>query len=114
MRVIRQFVTMRILAEAFVSARLSTINIRDALGAEYGDGEYVDPEGPLNILGGHACISNDMIAKQRMFAAPMRHDYSRRSSASAGNAHEDDVRELPADSEAMAYLSEYYRALRSM
>ncbi|KAI4293281.1 hypothetical protein PAPHI01_2555 [Pancytospora philotis] len=100
--------------------RLRTAGIKDALLKEYGDGEYVDPEGPLNIMRGHFCVNNDMIAKQRMFAAPMRLGYIYADDASKGsstytrNPCRDDVRKLPADSEAMVYLLERYKTLQSM
>ncbi|KAI4293141.1 hypothetical protein PAPHI01_2415 [Pancytospora philotis] len=116
----RRFLGMIVLAEAFVRARPSAQNILNALKRRYGAGVYVDPEGPLNIMRGHACVNNDMVAKQRKYAAPMRLAYSRAIDAGKGdptytrNAREDEVRELPADSEAMVYLSEHYRILKSM
>ncbi|KAI4292321.1 hypothetical protein PAPHI01_1595 [Pancytospora philotis] len=117
---VRQFLRIFVLTDVFVGARLSTTDIADALEGEYGVGEYVDPEGPLNIMRGHPCVSNGMIAKQRKYAAPMRLAYSRTGNGSRGdcaytrNAHEDEVRELPGDSEAVVYLSAHYRILKSM
>ncbi|KAI4291406.1 hypothetical protein PAPHI01_0680 [Pancytospora philotis] len=117
---VRQASKILIFTEVFVSARLSTFTIMDALTTWYGDCEYVDPEGPLNIMRGQPCVNNDMIAKLRKFGAPMRLGYSCTDDASEGrclytrNACEDVVRELPADGEAVVYLSEYYAALKSM
>ncbi|KAI4291883.1 hypothetical protein PAPHI01_1157 [Pancytospora philotis] len=116
----RQFLKMLVLTGVFVSARLSTTEIASALQEEYGVGEYVDPEGPLNIMRGHTCVNNGMIAKQRKYAAPMRPGYDRIGYARIGpwvyrrNVYKDEVRKLPADSEAMVYLSEHYRILKSM
>ncbi|KAI4293140.1 hypothetical protein PAPHI01_2414 [Pancytospora philotis] len=116
----RQFSKLFILTEAFVSAKLSITSIKEALEKEYGSGEYVDPEGPLNIMRGHSSVNDGMIAKQRKFAAPMRLGYSCTGDASEAdctytrNTREDGVRTLPADSEAMVYLSEHYRILKSM
>ncbi|KAI4291699.1 hypothetical protein PAPHI01_0973 [Pancytospora philotis] len=109
-----------VLTVVTVRARLTVRNIASALEEEYGNGEYVNPEGPLNIMRGHSCVNNGMIAKQRMYAAPMRLSYSCTGGASGGdcayarNACEDSVRELTADSDAMAYLSEHYAVLKSM
>ncbi|KAI4290847.1 hypothetical protein PAPHI01_0121 [Pancytospora philotis] len=120
MRVQQLLKTMLVLTEAFVSARLSTSAIINACQMNYGNGEFVNLEGPLNILRGHPCVNNGMIAKQRKFAAPMRLAYdlageaSRRDGACTRNASEDEVRELPASSDAMAYLSAHYRILKSM
>ncbi|KAI4292850.1 hypothetical protein PAPHI01_2124 [Pancytospora philotis] len=116
----RPFLHMFMLTEVLVNARLSTTEIASALEEEYGAGEYVDPEGPLNIMRGHPCVNNGMIAKQRKYAALMRLAYScagngdKADCTFARNAHEDEVREFPADSEAMVYLSEHYRILKSM
>ncbi|KAI4292086.1 hypothetical protein PAPHI01_1360 [Pancytospora philotis] len=117
---VRQLLKLFALQGVFVSAHLSTTDIIGALEEEYGAGEYVDPEGPLNIMRGHPCVSNGMIAKQRKYAAPMRLAYSCTGDGSRGdraytrNAHEDEVRELPGDSEAVVYLSAHYRILKSM
>ncbi|KAI4292009.1 hypothetical protein PAPHI01_1283 [Pancytospora philotis] len=116
---VQKFLRIFVLTGLFVSARLRTRNITDLLKRRYGD-EYIDPEGPLNIMRGHPYVNNGMIAKQRKFAAPMRLGYSCTGDASKGdcsyarNAHEDRVRELPGDSEAMVYLSEHYRILKTM
>ncbi|KAI4291884.1 hypothetical protein PAPHI01_1158 [Pancytospora philotis] len=115
-----QFVAMQILTAAFVSARLDMSQIATALETRYGDDEYVDPEGPLNIMRGHYFINNDMIAKQRKYAAPMRLAYSCAGNANKEdctyirNAHEDDVRKLPVDNDGLAYLYEHYNMLKSM
>ncbi|KAI4291398.1 hypothetical protein PAPHI01_0672 [Pancytospora philotis] len=116
----RQLLTVSMLTEVFVGARLSTFTIADALEEAYGRGEYVAPEGPLNIMRGHSCVNNGMIAKQRKYAAPMRLGYSFTGDAGTGdctytrNVLEDDVRELPVSRDAMAYLSEHYKILKSM
>ncbi|KAI4291651.1 hypothetical protein PAPHI01_0925 [Pancytospora philotis] len=116
----RRCLTVFMLAGVFVSARISTSEIISALEEEYGAGEYVNPEGPLNIMRGHPCVNNGMIAKQRKYAAPMRLAYSCTGDGSRGNrtytrnADEDEVRGLSADNEAMVYLSEHYRILKSM
>ncbi|KAI4293071.1 hypothetical protein PAPHI01_2345 [Pancytospora philotis] len=106
--------------QVFVSARVRTTDIAYALDKAYGAGEYVDPEGPLNIMRGHPCVNNGMVAKQRKYAAPMRLAYSCAGDADKGdctftrNAHEDEVRELSGDSEAVVYLSEYYKIMKTM
>ncbi|KAI4291188.1 hypothetical protein PAPHI01_0462 [Pancytospora philotis] len=108
------------LAGMFVSAGLSTDAIADALRLRYVDGEYVDPEGPLNIMRGHSCVNNGMIAKQRKYAAPVRLEYSSANDARGRacvytrRARDDDVREFSADSEAMLYLTEHYKMLQLM
>ncbi|KAI4292085.1 hypothetical protein PAPHI01_1359 [Pancytospora philotis] len=115
-----QLVAMHILTTAFVSARLDMSQIATALETQLGAGEYVDPEGPLNIMRGHYFINNDMIAKQRKYAAPMRLAYSCAGDADKGdctyirNAREDDVRKLPVDNDGLAYLYEHYNTLKSM
>ncbi|KAI4291187.1 hypothetical protein PAPHI01_0461 [Pancytospora philotis] len=115
-----QFVTVHIITAVFVSARLDIFQIANALGTQYGAGAYVDPAGPLNIVRGHYFINNDMIAKQRKYAAPMRLAYSSAGDANDGdctcirNAREDDVRKLPVDSEALGYLYDHYKTLKSM
>ncbi|KAI4291041.1 hypothetical protein PAPHI01_0315 [Pancytospora philotis] len=112
---VRQFVRALMLTEVFVGARLSAIHIADVLEKAYGHGEYVDPEGPLNIMRGHPCVNNGMITKQYRFSAPMRPGYSSTGDcAYARNAHEDGVRKFPSDSEAMAYIAEHYTVLKSM
>ncbi|KAI4290874.1 hypothetical protein PAPHI01_0148 [Pancytospora philotis] len=116
----RRFLELLVLTEVFVSAQLSMHSIREALEREYGNGDYVDPEGPLNIMRGHACVNNGMIAKQRKYASPMRLSYSctgdgdEENFTYTRNAHEDEVRRLPADGKAMEYLCEHYRILKSM
>ncbi|KAI4292576.1 hypothetical protein PAPHI01_1850 [Pancytospora philotis] len=115
-----QFVTMHILTAAFVSARLSISQIKTALGTRYGAGQFVVPEGPLNIMRGHYFINNDMIAKQRKYAAPMRLGYSRSGDANkedctyTRDVRKDDVRKLPVDNDGLAYLYEHYKMLKSM
>ncbi|KAI4291189.1 hypothetical protein PAPHI01_0463 [Pancytospora philotis] len=114
------YLRLLIFTGLFVSAHLSTTGIKDALEREYGDGDYVDPEGPLNIMRGHSCVNNGMIAKQRKYAAPMRLGYGRTGDASISgcaysrNAHKDEIRKLPVNRDAMAYLSEYYEVLKSL
>ncbi|KAI4291402.1 hypothetical protein PAPHI01_0676, partial [Pancytospora philotis] len=120
MRARQSFSKMLVLAGYFVSAHLGVSDIASALEEAYGAGVYVNPEGPLNIMRGHCCVNNGMIAKQRKYAAPMRLGYSCAGDAGkdgcsyARNARGDEVRELPADSGAMTYLSEHYGVLKSM
>ncbi|KAI4291190.1 hypothetical protein PAPHI01_0464 [Pancytospora philotis] len=116
----RPFSNMLMLTGVFVSAGLNVSGIMRILKFRYADGDHVDPEGPLNIMRGHSCINNGMIAKQRKYAAPMRLGYSRTGDARKGNcaytrnAAEDEIWGASADSEAMGYLSEHYRVLKSM
>ncbi|KAI4293074.1 hypothetical protein PAPHI01_2348 [Pancytospora philotis] len=116
----REFVKLLAFAVAFVGARISTADIISLMGRHYGKDDYVDPEGPLNILRGHPHVNNGMIAKQRRFAVPMRLGYSYAGDAQAGdfrltrNADDDEVRWLPNGSEAMVYLSEHYEILKAM
>ncbi|KAI4291400.1 hypothetical protein PAPHI01_0674 [Pancytospora philotis] len=111
---------MHTLTTAFVSARLSISQIKTAVGTRYGAGQFVIPEGPLNIMRGHYFINNDMIAKQRKYAAPMRLGYSRSSDANDGDCtytrdvRKDDVRKLTVDNDGLAYLYEHYKMLKSM
>ncbi|KAI4293311.1 hypothetical protein PAPHI01_2585 [Pancytospora philotis] len=116
----RRFLKMFVFTAAFVSARIHAFNIAEVLRKDYGDGEYVAPEGPLNIMRGHPCINNGMIAKQRKYAAPMRLSYGRMGRPNevgctyTRKAQGDEVRGPPAGSEALVYLSEHYKTLKSM
>ncbi|KAI4291404.1 hypothetical protein PAPHI01_0678, partial [Pancytospora philotis] len=67
-------------AGSFVCARISlrdAINIVESERATTGDDKlFVSPEGPLNILRGHAEVNNNAIAKKRMFSPPIHTNYS--------------------------------------
>ncbi|KAI4293084.1 hypothetical protein PAPHI01_2358 [Pancytospora philotis] len=67
------------LAGSFVRARIS---LRDAIGVVESEREttgndkvFINPEGPLNIMLGHAEVNNDAIAKKRMFSPPICTSY---------------------------------------
>ncbi|KAI4293310.1 hypothetical protein PAPHI01_2584, partial [Pancytospora philotis] len=76
----RLLTTALSLAGSFVFTRISlrdAINIVESERATTGDDKlFVSPEGPLNILRGHAEVNNNAIAKKRMFSPPIHASYS--------------------------------------
>ncbi|KAI4292153.1 hypothetical protein PAPHI01_1427, partial [Pancytospora philotis] len=87
----------------------------------------VHPEGPLNILLGHAAVNNDAIAKKRMFSPPIQTAYMLEDVSDDGSYRafdecdreyrysrepEDDTIGKFTCSEKMDYLHAYYNTLK--
>ncbi|KAI4293096.1 hypothetical protein PAPHI01_2370 [Pancytospora philotis] len=75
----RVLTTALSLTGSLVCARIS---LRDAIGVleserktTGNDKVFINPEGPLNIMLGHAEVNNDAIAKKRMFSPPICASY---------------------------------------
>ncbi|KAI4293317.1 hypothetical protein PAPHI01_2591 [Pancytospora philotis] len=67
------------LAGSLVCARISLQDAISVVKSERettsGDRVFINPDGPLNIMLGHAEVNNDAIAKKRMFSPPIRTNY---------------------------------------
>ncbi|KAI4292983.1 hypothetical protein PAPHI01_2418 [Pancytospora philotis] len=76
---------------------------------------YVNPDGPLNILRGHRLVSDNIIAKKRLFSPPFRAEYTCEYNPASSDCTWSWTGQellLPADDSPTAlYLSKYYAAM---